>query len=98
MRTGKKTYKDSGMKTDKQLKEQYNMLTTKQTIQAIKKHKGAVIVDAKIGDFGLWVAIAKNELIRQLQHSYGQHVADDEEWLDVKVDENGDLAVSYTAY
>ena len=74
------------------------MLTTKQTIQAIKKHKGAVIVDAKIGEFGMWVAIAKNELIRQLQRSYGQHVVDDEEWLDVKVDENGDLAVSHTIY
>ena len=74
------------------------MLTTKQTIQAIKKHKGAVIVDAKIGDFGLWVAIAKNELIRQLQQSYALHVDENEEWLDVKVDKNGDLAVSHTIY
>ena len=72
------------------------MLTTKQTIQAIKKHKGAVIVDAKIGDFGLWVAVAKNELIRQLLASYAPHVDENEEWLDVQVDDNGDLSVEYT--
>ena len=76
-------------------KQGYDMLTTKQAIQAIKKHKGAVIVNAQIGEFGLWVAVAKNELIRQLQHSYGTNVADDVEWLEVEVDENGDLSVEY---
>ena len=79
-------------------KQGYDMLTTKQAIQAIKKHKGAVIVNAKIGEFGLWVAVAKNELIRQLQHSYEPNVEDDVEWLEVEVDENGDLSVEYTNY
>ncbi len=74
------------------------MLTTKQAIQAIKKHKGTVIVNAKIGEMGLWVAVAKNELIRQLDYSYGKNVDDDHEWLEVEVDENGDLSVDYINY
>jgi hypothetical protein len=79
-------------------KQGYDMKTTKQAIQAIKKHKGAVIVNARIGELGLWVAVAKNELIRQIQHSYAPHVDDDHEWLEVEVDENGDLSVEYMNY
>ena len=75
------------------------MLTTKQAVQKIKKHKGAVIVDAKIGDFGLWVAVTKSELIRQLVHVYGTtNLESTNEWLDLRVDDNGDLAVSYEQY
>lgn len=72
-------------------KQGYDMLTTKQAIQAIKKHKGTVVVDAKIGMYGLWVAVAKNELIYQLNSEYG-HV--EGEWLDIRV-EDGDLYVEW---
>ena len=75
------------------------MLTTKQAIAKIKKHRGDVIVDAKIGDFGIWVTIAKTELIRQLVHVYGTPNLDStNEWLDLRVDDNGDLQVSYEQY
>jgi len=68
------------------------MLTTKQAIQAIKKHKGPVVVNAKIGMFGLWVAVAKNELIQQIQ---SQYEIVDGEWLTVNNLENGDLYVEW---
>ena len=68
------------------------MLTTKQTIQAIKKHKGPVVVNAKIGMFGLWVAVSKSELIQQIQSQYGNIEG---EWLTVNNLENGDLYVEW---
>ena len=67
------------------------MLTTKQAIQAIKKHKGNIVVQAKIGDFGLYVKVAKNELISQLTYHYGEVTG---EWLEVKNSE-GDLEITY---
>ena len=72
-------------------KQGYDMLTTKQAIQAIKKHKGTVVVNSSIGMFGLWVAVAKSELIYQLNSQYG-NIQD--EWLDIRV-EDGDLYVEW---
>ena len=72
-------------------KQGYDMLTTKQAIQAIKKHTGLVVVNAQIGMMGMWVAIAKTELILQLNSQYG-NIQD--EWLDVRV-EDGDLYVEW---
>ena len=68
------------------------MLTTKQAIQAIKKHKGDVVVDAKIGVFGLWVAVAKNELILQIESQYGNVEG---EWLIVNNLANNELSVEW---
>ena len=58
-------------------------LTTQQTIALIKKHKGGkVCVDSKIGLFGCYVAVAKNELISQLTYQFSgvTHA-----WLDATV-------------
>ena len=71
-----------------------NLLTTQEALALIKKHKGNIVVNAKIGDFGLWVKVAKNELISQLTYHYGE-VTD--KWLEVN-DSEGDLEVTYPIY
>ena len=71
-----------------------NLLTTQEALALIKKHKGNIVVNAKIGDFGLWVKVAKNELISQLTYHYGE-VPD--KWLEVN-DSEGDLEVTYPTY
>ena len=71
-----------------------NLLTTQEALALIKKHKGNIVVNAKIGDFGLWVKVAKNELISQLTYHYGG-VTD--KWLEVN-DSEGDLEVTYPTY
>ena len=65
--------------------------TTQEALALIKKHKGNIVVLAKIGDFGLYVKVAKNELISQLTYHYGE-VA--EKWLEVNYT-RGDLEITY---
>jgi hypothetical protein len=70
------------------------LLTTKEALARIKKHKGNIVINASIGDFGLWVKIAKQEILFQLNHQYGSV---DCPWLEV-INNEGDLEVTYTAY
>jgi len=51
-----------------------------------------VVVNAKIGMFGLWVAVSKSELIQQIQSQYENIEG---EWLTVNNLENGDLYVEW---
>ena len=68
--------------------------TTQEALALIKKHKGNIVVEAKIGDFGLYVKVAKNELVSQLTYHYGEVAG---KWLEVKSIE-GDLEITYTSY
>ena len=70
-----------------------NLYTTKEALSLIKKHTGNIVVDAKIGDFGLYVKVAKNELISQLTYHYGDVT---EKWLEVNNSE-GDLEITYAS-
>ena len=65
--------------------------TTQKAIALIKKHKGNIVVQAQIGDYGLYVKVAKNELISQLTYHYGEVTG---EWLEINNSE-GDLEITY---
>jgi len=65
--------------------------TTQEALALIKKHTGNIVVQAKIGDFGLYVKVAKNELISQLTYHYGEVAG---KWLEVNNSE-GDLEITY---
>ena len=69
------------------------LYTTKETLTLIKKHTGNIVVLAKLGDFGLYVKVAKNEIVSQLTYHYGEVEG---KWLEVNYSGN-DLEITYAS-